>query len=202
MLFTTLCFSTTYAQEWTREDSLKLNRILKGNKEIEINKHELKNIQFEHHIINKPLLEPIQLNIISPDETLPQNAKTRYKLSMQPYKPSTPYNWDPIFHCKIVQVNGQWEPLNGPVHYIDQSRAYNLAVGISNQIAGIKGLRGFKLGHSDTYINGGTISGLDLMFFFEKRFWQFKQNDIRKRTQEVLKNYKKAIPMIPIKEDK
>ena len=192
-----LClFTASVKAQWSKSDSLKLNRILNDKKEIQLNKNELQNIHFNNHIINNPLLEPIQINNIGPDETLPQNAGKKIVLTMTPYKASTPYNWDPIFHCKLVQVNGQWEPLNGPQHYTDQSRATTLASSITSKIAGEKGLRGLQLGHSGLYVNGGNISGMDLMFFFEKRFWDFKQNSIRKKTLDILKGYGKLLPTL------
>src|SRR5574344_185041 len=195
ILFLAVGIPSAKAQQWSKADSIKLNQILKGNKEININKAELQNIQFDNKIINKPLLDPIPLNNIRPDETLPSNASKKFILTMYPYKPNTPYNWDPVLHCKIIQVNGYWEPQNTTEHFNDRARAYNMATGISSQIAGIKGLRGLKLG--SVYIQGGTISGLDLMLLFEKRFWQFRQNETRKKTLEVLKNYGKAIPRMP-----
>jgi hypothetical protein len=201
LLFLAFCVSTAEAQKWTKADSVKLNRILKGNKEIQINQHELQNIHFDAKIMNNPLLEPMQLNHISPDETLPQDAGKKYVLTMNPYKASTPYNWDPIYHCKIVKVGNHWEPQLASRRYSEGARAYDMAAGISAQIAAIKGLRGLSLGNG-VYVNGGTISGLDLMYFFEKRFWDFKQNAIRKRTQEVLKAYDKAVPTLPTKESK
>jgi hypothetical protein len=189
LLFLVICMPIIVkAQNWTKADSVKLNKLLKDGKEIDINKHELQNIQFDAKILNNPLLEPIQFNNnISPDETLPQNAATKYKLTMQPYKPTTPYNWDPIFHCKIVQVNGRWEPIHGPQKYINMLRVASLAANAGAITAGIK--PGLALGKKGAYINGGTIGGLDLMYFFEKRFWDFKQNAIRKKTNEVLKGY-------------
>lgn len=195
-----LClFTASGKAQWTKSDSLKLNRILNDKKEIQLNKSELQNIHLDNHIINNPLLKPIQINNIGPDETLPENAGKKIVLTMTPYKANTPYNWDPIFHCKIVQVNGQWEPQNGPLHYTDQSRATKLALNTTSIIAEEKGLRGLQLGHSGLYVNGGNISGLDLMFFLEKRFWDFKQNGIRKKTLDILKGYGKLLPTLKTK---
>jgi len=195
-----LClFTASGKAQWTKSDSLKLNRILNDKKEIQLNKNELQNIHLDNHIINNPLLKPIQINNIGPDETLPENAGKKIVLTMTPYKANTPYNWDPIFHCKIVQVNGQWEPQNGPLHYTDQSRATKLALNTTSIIAEEKGLRGLQLGHSGLYVNGGNISGLDLMFFLEKRFWDFKQNGIRKKTLDILKGYGKLLPTLKTK---
>lgn len=195
-----LClFTASGKAQWTKSDSLKLNRILNDKKEIQLNKSELQNIHLDNHIINNPLLKPIQINNIGPDETLPENAGKKIVLTMTPYKANTPYNWDPIFHCKIVQVNGQWEPQNGPLHYTDQSRATKLALNTTSIIAEEKGLRGLQLGHSGLYVNGGNISGLDLMFFLEKRFWDLKQNAIRKKTLDILKGYGKLLPTLKTK---
>src|SRR5574344_511938 len=189
LLFLALGISTTKAQNWTKADSVKLNKLLRDNKEIKINRHELQNIQFGAKIINNPLLEPMQLNNISPDETLPDNAAKKYQLTMQPYKPTTPYNWDPIFHCKIVEVNGRWEPVHGPEKYINMLRVASLAANMGSIIAARKGEQGLALGNKGAWVNGGTIGGLDLMYFFEKRFWDFKQNAIRKKTLDLLKGY-------------
>lgn len=175
-------------QETSKKDSLNLNRLLKGNKEININSTELKNIKFDSGFINKPYDEPISnKSFLDIDESLPETKK-KVILSMQPYKPTTPYNWDPVLGCKIIQhSNGQWEPVVSPAHYNDLARARFL-MHISTQEATASVDRGIHLG-GNVYMKGQAITGLDLMYIFEKRFWDIAGNERRARTLEQLKNY-------------
>jgi hypothetical protein len=182
-----------------KSDSLKLNRILRGNKEIEINRNELKNIRFDGHVINKPKLKPVDTKgEIKPDETMPEDAKKRPDLTMNPYKSETPYNWDPIYHCHLVLRKGEWVPQKR--RYIIPADTINVD-SISNEVRRERFNKEWHLMSNPmmgmSAVNG-TIGGIDLMGIFERRFWQFRQNRIRRRTLEVLKAYPTAKPGVPL----
>lgn len=180
-----------------KSDSLKLNRILRGNKEIEINRDELKNIRFDGRVINKPKLKPVETkNEVKPDETMPEDAKRRPNMTMNPYKSDTPYDWDPIYHCHLVLRKGEWVP---------QKRRYIIpadTINIDSISEEVKRERFNKEWHlmvgpmGMAGING--VVRIDLMSLFERRFWQFRQNRIRERTLEVLKAYPTAQPGVPL----
>lgn len=187
-----LCPSFIKAQ-LNKADSLKLNRILKNNKEIKINREELENIQFDNHIINNPMLKPLEIKKLDVDESLPKDAKQKYKMTLTPYKADTPYNWDPIYHCKIIQkANGKWVPKYVPRDLVatDTIPMDSLA----SEAAREKYARTWRLHVGPIMMLDGGLDGIDLMKLFEKRFWQFRQNRIRKRTLEVLKDYGEAQP--------
>jgi hypothetical protein len=184
-----LSATAVMAQQWSKSDSLNLNRLLKGNKEININEKERINIQFDTKRLNKPYDTPIQQSErIRADETLPGPKKR--SISLLPYKPTTPYNWDPIFNCKIVQVNNHWEPLLATRSMIEQARATDMAQSVTGLITKeMPELRGIELGHSGIYIKGNSISGLDLMLFFERKFWDKAGAKRRATTLDLLKHY-------------
>lgn len=49
-------------------------------------------------------------------------------------------------------------------------------------------LKGISLGHG-VWLDGGLISGLDMLQIFTKDFWQFRKKQMRKHTLEVLGDY-------------
>lgn len=176
--------TTTIKAQWIRKDSLEPNQGLRNEGNIRINPNEIKNIQFSSDIINRPINKFFNSNIAI-DETLPLKKK-KVVLTLTPYKPTTPYNWDPIFHCNIIQVHNHWEPIISPAHFTDQARAVDMAKTVVNALPDLNGI---KLSRSGAYINGTTIGGLDLMFLFEKRFLDRKGEARRARTLELLKQY-------------
>jgi hypothetical protein len=192
MFALTLCPSFIKAQ-LNKVDSLKLNRLLKGNKEIKINQKELENIQFDNHIINNPILKPLEIKRLNVDETLPEDAKKIHKMTLTPYKVDTPYNWDPVYHCKIIQhANGKWVPQYVPRDIVPSD---SIPIdSLASEVARERFARTWRLHGGRIMMLEGAIDGIDLMRPFEKGFWQFRENRNRKRTLEVLKDYGKAQP--------
>ena len=99
--------SPLYAQDWTPEDSLRLQRLLEGDGEIKLNPHALeelvRNFGRPKASEEKPWLEF--------DETLPHTPSEKEKKSrlvLRPYTGYTPYNWDPIRQCKIDIDKPTW----------------------------------------------------------------------------------------------
>ena len=96
------------AQDWTPEDSLRLRQLLNREGEIRLNQEALKELQKvfpggEGKVSEeKPWLEF--------DTTLPVvNRKLKRKLTLYPYTPTTPYNWDPVLQRKIDIDTPNWE---------------------------------------------------------------------------------------------
>ena len=96
------------AQDWTPEDSLRLRQLLNREGEIRLNQEALKELQKvfpggEGKVSEeKPWLEF--------DTTLPVvNRKLKRKLTLYPYTPTTPYNWDPVLQRKIDIDAPNWE---------------------------------------------------------------------------------------------
>ena len=50
-------------------------------------------------------------------------------------------------------------------------------------------LQAIRLGKRGAMVEGGTISGLDILQITSKNFWQFRKNKIRAQTLEALESY-------------
>ncbi len=91
------------AQEFTAQDSLHLQQLLGREGEIELNPNALQELRrslmpdTQHMDMQKPWMEP--------DFTLPNGIHTeprpKVRLTLRPYSANTPYNWDPVYQCKI-----------------------------------------------------------------------------------------------------
>ncbi len=65
-----LTASVVCSQEWTTQDSIKLNRILQGNEEIKLNPEAVKQIDFGSDVMGTPLMST-EKSWMLPDATLP-----------------------------------------------------------------------------------------------------------------------------------
>lgn len=85
-----------HAQEWTPQDSLRLQRLLQQEGEIKLNL--------------EPLLEKQWMEFDNTLPTLPEMPKEqkKVKLTLRPYSTNTPYNWDPVYQRKITVKEDTW----------------------------------------------------------------------------------------------
>lgn len=213
----TLCLTAllVHAQEWTKEDSLRLRKLLDSDQELNLNQDAVRQIDFGS-AVGTPRMS-VEKKWMLPDESLPEALpKPKVVLSLMPYKANTPYNWDPVFQKKIRMDKNTWR---GDPHYeMRHQRSYSnwarnpMAGGVRKSLEEIRasGVRFRQLserangmmvnsvvmdspiplfGGSGVYINGGTIGGLDLMAVFTKNFWDKKGKERRERTLEVLRTY-------------
>jgi hypothetical protein len=211
-------FPMVIKAQWTKKDSLNLDRQLKSDREIDINRDQLKYINMNGgKFTNNPITPEVkrQLNF---DETLPYIHK-KLLLTIHPFV-TAHYNWDPIDNNR-VKVNDMWIPK------IDKPNLEKRLSLLSNSITakmmqwlrekGINNIPIFNTGlalrlnplpnngviipfverNTGTYNHGGTISG-DFMYIFEKRFWDRAGEKRRARTLEVLKHYNDTKPIEPI----
>jgi hypothetical protein len=195
-----------YSQVWTKSDSIKLDKLIKSGQEIEINKEALPQIDFGSGVIGAPI-ETVEKGWIAPDETLPtvdgqDKLDMRAMLSLHPYKPDTPYNWDPVRLKKIRVGKDTWR--SQPYYEIAMFRNYTnraknyVSAGERKSIDQIRetGLRynplaqgaGGKMSGAWEIIPSSP-SGLDFMTPFTKEFWNKKARLRRARTIEVLSQY-------------
>ena len=210
ILFLSVCLVTSliHAQEWTKKDSLNLHDLLHGNGEIKLNPEAVKQIDFDSGILGAPQ-NFTDKNWMVPDETLPSalpdqpSLEMRQLLTLYPYKPTTPYNWDPVYRKKIKVGKDTWRgdpyyklktlfiytnwaktPLDaGERASIEQIEAtglrYNpLAGRVNNAMVG-----------AWEGVGSSGIGGLDFNSIFTRRFWDRKGNIRRARTLEILKSY-------------
>lgn len=97
-----------YAQSKMPEDSLRLQRVLKGEGEIRLNPQALK--ELERNFGTPQASE--DKSWLKFDETLPKVpgvVKKKVKLTLRPYTGYTPYNWDPIHERKIDIDKPTWQ---------------------------------------------------------------------------------------------
>ena len=96
------------AQDWTPEDSLRLQRLLEGDGEIKLNPQALKELE---QSFGQPKASE-EKSWLRFDETLPglpTEKQKKARLVLRPYTGYTPYNWDPIRQCKIDIDKPTWQ---------------------------------------------------------------------------------------------
>lgn len=205
------------AQNWTPQDSLKLQQLLKGNGEVKVNPDALK--ELERNILGTPEVS-VNKSWMDFDPTLPtslqKEPKQEIKLILRPYTANTKYNWDPVYQKKINVGKNTWRgdpyyelktlfiytnwaktPLDiGPRESVEQIEAtgqrYRVTERANNMAVG-----------SWQGVGGGGIGSLDLMTPFTREFWNFKGRRRRARTLEVLKAYGDSTTVLikhPVKE--
>ena len=86
-----------YAQNWTQEDSIRLQRLLNQEGEIQLNKDALE--ELDRLFQGKPQVsgEKAWMEYNDSVKALPRKPK----LTLMPYTSNTPYNWDPVRQEKI-----------------------------------------------------------------------------------------------------
>lgn len=153
------------AQQWTAQDSLRLQRQLRGEGELQLNEEALK--QLEQDVFSDPLRPSLQKPWLDYDATLPSSCfeKTRRtgKLTLYPYTASTRYDWDPVREKKIKVDENTWR---GPFYAITRTMPF---------------------------ANVTSPSGMDFMALFTRDFWNFKGRKRRKETLRVLSTYGDSI---------
>lgn len=186
------------AQNWTSQDSLRLQNLLLQKEELKLNNNALKELErnvfgSEPKIMDKkPWLEF--------DESLPytpgKKEQKKVRLTLHPYTPTTKYNWDPVYQCKIDIdkpgmtvdfIYSDWakSPLDpGPRESIEQIEATGLRYRFTERVNNV------TVGSWQGATGSG---GLDLMRVFTKDFWNRKAVKRRARTREVLRNYGDSI---------
>lgn len=186
------------AQNWTSQDSLRLQNLLFQKEELKLNNNALKELErnvfgSEPKIMDKkPWLEF--------DESLPytpeKKEQKKVRLTLHPYTPTTKYNWDPVYQCKIDIdkpgmtvdfIYSDWakSPLDpGPRESVEQIEATGLRYRFTERVNNV------TVGSWQGATGSG---GLDLMRVFTKDFWNRKAVKRRARTREVLRNYGDSI---------
>lgn len=190
-----------YAQNWTPQDSLRLQQLLRGKGEIKLNPEVLKELDATAPL-NNPKAETHKswMDFDASMPILPRVLEQKVKLTLRPYTANTRYNWDPVYQKKIKIDKNTWRgdefyalktlliPTNwakspfdaGPRETIEQIEAtglrYRMTERANNMAVG--GWQGVS----------GKPSGIDLMTPFTKEFWDYKGRKRRARTLEVLKS--------------
>ena len=176
----TLCLTAllVHAQEWTKEDSLRLRQLLDSDQELNLNQDAVRQIDFGS-AVGTPRMS-VEKKWMLPDESLPEALpKPKVVLTLMPYKANTRYNWDPVYQKKIRVNKNTWR--GDSFYELCRQRFY------TNRTRSRKANE-IRIGENVS-VCGGTISGLDLMAAFTKEFWNKTGRDYRIHTLEVLKTY-------------
>lgn len=210
LVFVAGLFPVLVQAQSTSKDTLNLNRGFNTDGEIQLNKHAIRNIDFGTFVG-----EPKQANEkpwLDADVTLPKTSpeQARPVLTLRPYKPTTRYNYDPVYRKKIQVDKDTWKygdrdawkhggTVNLKMDLIPSNWAKTpFDPGIRNSVEEIEatGLRYNPLANRANNIavgawqpaGGSGISG-DFMAPFTKDFWDKKGRKRRARTLELLKHY-------------
>ncbi len=192
-----------YAQNWTPQDSLRLNRLLREEKEMKLNPEALLELEMNSSLgTPKAVMDKSWMDFDNSLPVMPKAPEKKVVLTLRPYTANTKYNWDPIYQKKIKVDKDTWRgdefyalktlmiPTNwakhpfdaGPRETVEQIEAIGLRYRVTeraNNMA-VGGWQG---------TGGGGISGLDMMTPFTREFWNFKGRKRRARTLEILKTY-------------
>lgn len=199
-----------YAQNWTPQDSLRLNRLLKGEGEIKLNPEVLQELEMNNSLgTPKAVMDKSWMDFDNSLPVMPKAPEKKVVLTLRPYTANTKYNWDPIYQKKIKVDKDTWRgdefyalkilmiPTNwakhpfdaGPRETVEQIEATGLRYRVTeraNNMA-VGGWQG---------ASGVGFVDLDLMTPFTREFWNFKGRKRRARTLEVLKAYGDSITVL------
>ncbi len=88
-----------WAQQWSVQDSVRLQRILGQEEQPRLNPDALR--ELEQMFMGTPRMDASR-PWMEADPTLPHTSpKPKVKMTLRPYSANTPYNWDPVYQCKI-----------------------------------------------------------------------------------------------------
>lgn len=178
LLLLSLGMASIANAQWTKQDSLKLKRILDGKEELRLNKKVISEIDLGGPD-NAPKIST-QKKWMQPDETLPAvpyeaiNEETdtlRTKAAMGKHPASLGSMG--IELPKIVGI-----PLGGGVQLNEMA------------ITRVTGLDKLQVPNSARSLQVRfRFSGLDFMYIFTKKCWKWKENQRVQRTKQVLRSY-------------
>lgn len=207
LLFGLLCAVAfpSYAQEWTPQDSLRLQQLLKGDGEVKFDPEVLKDIEIKGSLgAPRTVTKKSWMDFENTMPLMPKMPEKKVVLTLRPYTTNTKYNWDPVYQKKIKVKGDTWrkepfhalsslfiytnwakKPLDaGPRETLEQIEAtgirYRVTERANNMAVG-------------SWQKAAGVGGMDLMTPFTREFWNFKGKKRRARTLEVLRMYGDSI---------
>lgn len=193
-LFLIFCLWTLHARgQWSKTDSLQLDRLLQSNEELKLNKKVIRQIDFGSFLGTPEIVD--EKPALDWNVTLPvkRTERERGYIPLKAYTANTPFNYDPVLKKKIKVGPNTWKRV----------RVYNKRYDINNMISAVEKTNKYEIKLDDkyipvsfvkgvqvyTHINGGGIGGLDFNAIFTREFWDKSIGERRRRTLEVLKQY-------------
>lgn len=190
------------AQEWTVNDSIRLQRLMEGEQELKLNPKALEELQRSFSPESPEMANEkrwLDFDTSLPEQ--PEETGQSVRLTLHPYTTRTRYDWDPVYQKKITVNKDTWRgpfhhlksliiptnwakrPLDaGPRETLEQIEATGLRYMVTERA------NGMAVG-SWQGVGGGAGGGMDLMTPFTRDFWNFKGRKRRARTLEVLRAY-------------
>ncbi|MDO4164628.1 MAG: DUF4858 domain-containing protein, partial [Bacteroides sp.] len=192
------------AQNWTSQDSLRLQQLLNDGGELRLNPEALEELRME-----SPLGTPkadADKSWLDFDTSLPEASgadSEKVVLTLRPYTANTRFDWDPIrqkkikidkhtwrgpfYELKTLMLPTNWakNPLEaGPRERLEQIEATGLRYRVTERA------NNMAVGR---WVNVGGSTGMDFMKFFTKDFWNFKAKKRRAATRLQLQMYGDSI---------
>ncbi|MCD7898788.1 MAG: DUF4858 domain-containing protein [Bacteroides sp.] len=103
-----IVIEVAHAQQWTSGDSIKLQRMMNGPGEIKINPKTLKQIDFGSFGGTPQISDDEPGLKWSNDLPKPKENTPKIRLTLRPYQPNTPFNYDPIRKVKYKVRSNTW----------------------------------------------------------------------------------------------
>lgn len=195
------------AQNWTPQDSLRLQQLLKGGGEVKLNPDVLKELETGGLLgTPKAATNKAWMDFDTSMPVIPKVPEKKMVFTLRPYTANTKYNWDPIYQKKIkidkntwrndpfyeittLSIYSNWakKPFDaGPRETLEQIEATGIRYRVTERVNGMAAGRWQKA-------EGEGIGGLDMMKPFTREFWDVKGRKRRARTLEVLRTYGDSI---------
>jgi hypothetical protein len=183
--------------QWTKKDSLNLNRILNSKKEIRLNSNAINSIDFGRGVVKVSLTSILENPALKYDETLPAvyPDKPGIKPALNLYTPVSLRNHS--IYQQMTGTNNKFDFLVKPTNWAHtwqdakfrNSREEIEATGVHYNIMGERANN--RAIYTFTPVANGISLGndMDLMKPFTKEFWDRKGKARRARTLEVLEPY-------------
>ncbi len=204
LLFLTALVAYSQNPRWTKQDSIKLQRILNGADELKLNPEAVQQIDFGS--LGGAPMQSAEKTWMLPDETLPytlpgEAERQKVVLTLFPNLTNTKFNVDVVSGRKIKLNANTWR--NDPFYNLKNQYIYSnwakkpMDGGERKSYDEIEatGLRYNLLGERANNMAVGSWkqtsgpSNLDFMTPFTKDFWDFKGRKNRMRTLDVLSTY-------------
>lgn len=163
--------SALHAQQWTKQDSLKLRRLLESEGEIFLNPDAVNSIRFESSPLGDPMIAT-ESPALKYNEELPglpaEKKDLRKILTLRPYSVFTKRGEDPIMdRIKDEQLKRDLAMKLNLARIRDNLKIGNVTVKgvVGRDPNAPRPEKGFNYA-------GASVGGLDLMAPFTKKFWK------------------------------
>lgn len=178
LLLLSLGMAYMASAQWTKQDSLKLKRMLDGKEELRINKKTVNEVDLGGSNVAPKIAT--QKRWMQPDETLPT----------VPYE-ATHEETDTL----RAKALGRNQPASLGSMDIKLPKVVGISLGRGVQLNEVSLTRVTGLGKLQVPCSARSLqvrfrfSGLDFMYIFTKKCWKWKERQRAEQTKQVLRSY-------------